>query len=79
VAAATARNSSNYKLLLMLQTAHLSRVYETSDVLVGLAGIITSGMDVMAQWPVRQVDAKPSAPTSPTRPDAKEKAKKPAS
>merc|ERR1719198_2599847 len=59
-------------LLLMLQTAHLSRLYETSDVLVGLAGIITSGMDVLAHWPERKVDAKPSAPT---RPDAKEKAK----
>lgn len=43
-------------LLLVLQTAHLSLMYQTHDALVGVAGIITSSMDVKAQWP-----AKPAA------------------
>lgn len=32
-------------LLLMVQAAHLSGVFETSNTLVGLAGVISSGMD----------------------------------
>eukprot|EP00928_Gymnodinium_smaydae_P035464 TRINITY_DN24958_c0_g1_i1.p1 TRINITY_DN24958_c0_g1~~TRINITY_DN24958_c0_g1_i1.p1 ORF type:complete len:267 (-),score=59.12 TRINITY_DN24958_c0_g1_i1:61-756(-) len=36
---------------LVVQTAHLSRAYESHDALVGFLGMITSGMDVMAQWP----------------------------
>jgi len=38
-------------MLLVLQTAHLSRVYETNDMLVGFAGMITSLQDLMPQWP----------------------------
>mmetsp|Transcript_46528 Transcript_46528/g.120399 ORF Transcript_46528/g.120399 Transcript_46528/m.120399 type:complete len:234 (+) Transcript_46528:200-901(+) len=55
-------------LLLVLQTAHLSRLYESHDALVGVAGVVTSWMDVTGQWP-----AKP-APKA-LSPDAKEKAK----
>jgi hypothetical protein len=38
-------------LFLVVQTAHLSRVYETNDKLVGLLGMITSLQDFMPQWP----------------------------
>lgn len=46
--------------MLVVQTAHLSRTYETHDALVGFLGMITSGMDVLAQWPAKakQVPAK---------------------
>lgn len=33
-------------LLLMVQAAHLSGVFETTNALVGLAGVISSGMDL---------------------------------
>lgn len=56
-------------LLLVLQTAHLSRLYESHDALVGMAGIITSWMDTAAQWPAK------AAASKPVNPDAKEKAK----
>lgn len=56
-------------LLLVLQTAHLSRMYESNDALVGVAGMITSTMDVMTQWPERK------SPPPKVAPDAKEKAK----
>mmetsp|Transcript_115077 Transcript_115077/g.320061 ORF Transcript_115077/g.320061 Transcript_115077/m.320061 type:complete len:136 (-) Transcript_115077:131-538(-) len=38
-------------LLLALQSAHLSLLYPTHDALVGVAGMVTSGMDLRAQWP----------------------------
>jgi hypothetical protein len=38
-------------LFLVVQTAHLSRVYETSDKLVGFLGMITSVQDFLPQWP----------------------------
>jgi len=47
--------------LLVLQTAHLSRLRETHDALVGAAGVVTSAMDVMAQWPEKKAPAKPIA------------------
>jgi hypothetical protein len=40
--------------LLVLQTAHLSRLRESHDALVGVAGMVTSAMDVLAQWPERK-------------------------
>jgi len=54
-------------LLIVLQTAHLSRMRETHDALVGMAGMISSSMDVLTQWPAKKV-------TNP-EPDAKAKAK----
>lgn len=36
---------------LALQVAHLSRWWETSDVLVGLLGVATSAMDIVLVWP----------------------------
>jgi len=53
-------------LLLVLQTAHLSLLYQTHDAWVGVAGMITSTMDFMAQWPEKKV---------PSNPDAKAKVK----
>jgi len=49
---------------LVIQTAHLSRTYETHDALVGLLGMVTSAMDVLTQWPQTQMTPKVS-------PDAK--------
>lgn len=37
--------------LLALQVAHLSRWWETSDVLVGTLGMVTSIMDIALVWP----------------------------
>ena len=37
-------------LLLMVQAGHLSGVFETSNTLVGLAGVISSGMDCKQMW-----------------------------
>eukprot|EP00747_Dinoflagellata_sp_TGD_P110930 gnl/TRDRNA2_/TRDRNA2_171097_c1_seq2.p1 gnl/TRDRNA2_/TRDRNA2_171097_c1~~gnl/TRDRNA2_/TRDRNA2_171097_c1_seq2.p1 ORF type:complete len:286 (-),score=61.08 gnl/TRDRNA2_/TRDRNA2_171097_c1_seq2:137-874(-) len=37
--------------LLILQTAHLSMLYQSHDALVGFAGIISSMIDVQGQWP----------------------------
>lgn len=54
--------------LLVLQTAHLSRMRETHDALVGVAGMISSAMDVLAQWPEKKALPKIS-------PDAKAMAK----
>merc|ERR1712039_921922 len=56
-------------LLLVLQTAHLSRLRETHDALVGVAGMVTSSMDVMTQWPAKKV------PPAVVDPDAKTKTK----
>lgn len=36
---------------LVVQMAHLSRLYETSDATVGFLGVFTSFQDMMAQWP----------------------------
>lgn len=41
-------------LFLVVQTAHLSRVYETNDKLVGALGMITSVQDFLPQWPQAQ-------------------------
>jgi len=38
-------------VFLVIQTAHLSRLYETSDSTIGFLGVITSIQDMMAQWP----------------------------
>jgi hypothetical protein len=61
--------------MLVVQTAHLSRTYETHDALVGFLGMITSGMDVLAQLPVKakQVPAKSEKSEEATKisPDAK--------
>ncbi len=37
-------------LLMMIQAGHLSGVFETSNTLIGLAGVITSGMDCKQIW-----------------------------
>lgn len=37
-------------LLLMVQAGHISGVFETSNTLVGLAGLISSGMDCKQMW-----------------------------
>jgi hypothetical protein len=37
-------------LLLMVQAAHISGVFESSNTLVGLAGVISSGMDCKQMW-----------------------------
>jgi len=37
-------------LLLMVQAAHVSGVFETSNTLVGLAGVVSSGMDIKQMW-----------------------------
>jgi hypothetical protein len=37
-------------LLLMIQAAHISGVFETNNTLVGLAGVISSGMDCKQMW-----------------------------
>jgi len=47
-------------LLLVLQTAHLSLLYQSHDALVGFAGMITSCMDLQAQWPAA-IAAPPAA------------------
>jgi len=38
-------------LLLVVQAAHLSLLYPSHDALVGIFGMITSALDVKAQWP----------------------------
>jgi hypothetical protein len=38
-------------ILLVFQTAHLSKTYETHDAFVGACGTITSLMGLKAQWP----------------------------
>jgi len=48
-------------LLLVLQTAHLSLLCQSHDALVGFAGMITSYMDLKAQWPA----SKPAAVAAP--------------
>jgi len=52
-------------LLLVVQTAHLSLLYQTHDAIVGVAGVLTSSIDVIGQMP-----AKP-ATTKVQHPDAK--------
>lgn len=47
---------------LVVQTAHLSRSYETHDGLVGILGMVTSAMDVFAQWPTKALPAPKVAP-----------------
>eukprot|EP00440_Ansanella_granifera_P056598 gb/GFBE01061346.1/.p1 GENE.gb/GFBE01061346.1/~~gb/GFBE01061346.1/.p1 ORF type:complete len:243 (+),score=55.28 gb/GFBE01061346.1/:1-729(+) len=49
--------------LLVLQTAHLSLLYQTHDAIVGVAGIITSSMDIIGQLPAK--------PPQKVHPDAK--------
>jgi len=53
-------------LLIVLQTAHLSLLYQTHDAIVGCAGMVSSLMDIQGQWPAIKID-KPNA-------DAKAKA-----
>mmetsp|Transcript_104234 Transcript_104234/g.185198 ORF Transcript_104234/g.185198 Transcript_104234/m.185198 type:complete len:241 (+) Transcript_104234:57-779(+) len=50
--------------LLVVQTAHLSLLYQTHDAIVGLAGVITSSIDVIGQLPAKpkvSPDAKASS------------------
>lgn len=58
--------------LLVLQCAHLSRWRETHDALVGAAGVVSSAMDMMAQWPEKKAPAKPITDAKPVA-DAKAK------
>eukprot|EP00405_Crypthecodinium_cohnii_P014637 CAMPEP_0206452346 /NCGR_PEP_ID=MMETSP0324_2-20121206/19893_1 /ASSEMBLY_ACC=CAM_ASM_000836 /TAXON_ID=2866 /ORGANISM="Crypthecodinium cohnii, Strain Seligo" /LENGTH=223 /DNA_ID=CAMNT_0053922423 /DNA_START=151 /DNA_END=822 /DNA_ORIENTATION=- len=44
-------------MLIILQTAHLSLLYPTHDIPVGIAGMISSLMDLKAQWPQKAVKA----------------------
>lgn len=37
-------------LLMMVQAAHLSGVFETNNTLVGFAGVISSGIDCKQMW-----------------------------
>ena len=37
-------------LLMMVQAAHISGVFETSNTLVGLAGVVSSGIDCKQMW-----------------------------
>jgi len=50
-------------LLLVLQTAHLSLLCQSHDALVGVAGMITSYMDLKAQWPAAKAAAVPAPKT----------------
>jgi len=59
--------------LLVLQTAHLSRLHESHDALVGVAGMISSAMDVLAQWPEKRLPEKKAL--AKISPDAKAMAK----
>jgi len=52
-------------LLLVLQTASLSRLRETDDRLVGVAGMVTSVMDLEAQWPAKPAKAAKALPAQP--------------
>jgi hypothetical protein len=54
--------------MLAIQMAHLSLVYQSHDLLVGLLGIVTSSMDVSNQLPERKPEIK-------IHPDAKSQAK----
>lgn len=57
-------------VLLVVQTAHLSMLYQSHDALVGIFGIITSYMDIQTQWPEALKDVQKQSP------DAKCAAKK---
>jgi len=57
----TAENMMKHGFL-VVQTAHLSRVYESNDALVGILGMITSTMDVLAQWPEKKVSDEKVSP-----------------
>lgn len=37
--------------MLVIQTLHLSRLYETNDTLIGFLGVITSLQDFLTSWP----------------------------
>ena len=37
-------------LLMVVQAAHISGVFETNNMLVGLAGVVSSGMDCKQMW-----------------------------
>jgi len=41
-------------LLLVVQTAHLSLLWQSHDAIVGVLGVITSSMDVIQQWPEKK-------------------------
>jgi hypothetical protein len=64
--------------LLVLQTAHLSRLRETHDAIVGAAGVVTSAMDVLSQWPEKKAPAKAISDAKPSA-DAKAKPLQPRS
>jgi hypothetical protein len=55
-------------LLLMVQAAHLSGVFETSNTLVGLAGVISSGMDIKQMWESEAIAVSGGSSTSSTGP-----------
>jgi hypothetical protein len=54
--------------MLAIQMAHLSRVYETHDLMVGLMGVVTSCMDLKLQLPERKPESKisPDAKAAPS-------------
>mmetsp|Transcript_45920 Transcript_45920/g.132444 ORF Transcript_45920/g.132444 Transcript_45920/m.132444 type:complete len:253 (+) Transcript_45920:92-850(+) len=54
-------------LLLIIQTAHMSLLWKSHDALVGIAGMITSAMDVHGQLPLK---ARPSPPAAVAPPKA---------
>ncbi|CAJ1444659.1 unnamed protein product [Effrenium voratum] len=56
--------------LIMIQTAHLSLLFQTHDALVGACGIITSSIDCYAQVPF-----KPKAQANESKPEPKAAAK----
>ena len=51
-------------LLLMVQAAHISGVFETSNTLVGLAGVISSGMDCKQMWEAEAASLSAPQPSS---------------
>merc|ERR1712113_801539 len=38
-------------VLLVIQTAHLSKIRETHNAFVGVCGVLSSGIDLKSQWP----------------------------
>lgn len=48
-------------LLLVVQTAHLSLLYQTHDAIVGVAGVLTSCIDVIGQLPAKPKVSHPDA------------------
>jgi len=41
--------------LVIIQMAHMSKLYETDDGFVGACGVISSIMDLLTQWPEKKL------------------------